>query len=184
MRTAVLIDGENVWRCLENIIGRKVHIDKAIDWKGLFKFLESLGYEVTIARFYANPFAIRNPNAANNLESMGIKVILARSTMKENGPKSTADIVMIVDGMSIAYERPIDAFVIVSGDGDFLPFAQKVRELGKDVLFATFLEYTARPIKEMFQVVNLLDFSILGEDIYVNAEESSFQRVEGKAPSV
>ncbi|AAL81438.1 NYN domain-containing protein [Pyrococcus furiosus DSM 3638] len=165
MKAAVLIDGENVVMCLKNALGGKVQLDRDIDWRKFFEYLKSLGYEVTIARIYANPFIfLKNPHIANNLEKMGIKVVLAESTMKENGPKSTTDATMIVDGMSILYERPaIDALIIVSGDRDFLPLAEKARELGRTVLFVAFPDSTANVIKNRYQVINLLEFSGLNE---------------------
>ncbi|ADT85215.1 NYN domain-containing protein [Thermococcus barophilus] len=181
MKAAVLIDGENVVMCLRDVVGGKVHLDKDINWKKFFKYLESLDYEVTIARIYANPFIfLKNPHIANNLEKMGIKVVLADSTMKENGPKSTTDATMIVDGISILYERPaIDAIVIVSGDRDFLPLAEKAKELGRTVLFAAFPDSTANVIKNRYQVINLLEFSVLNatfdNNIYPNIEEISVQ---------
>ena len=180
VKAAVLIDGENVVMYLRDVVGGKVQLDKHIDWKRFFEHLESLGYEVTIVRIYANPFVfLKNPHIANNLEKMGIKVVLADSTKKENRPKSTTDATMIVDGMSILYERSvIDAIVIVSGDRDFLPLAEKARELGRTVLFAAFPDSTATIIKNRYQVINLLEFSVLNvtfDNVYSNVEGISVQ---------
>lgn len=180
MKAAVLIDGENVVMCLKDTLGRKVQLDRDIDWKGFFEYLASLGYEVIIARIYANPFIfLKNPHIANNLERMGIKVVLADSTMKENGPKSTTDTTMTAEGIRMLYERPVDTVVIVSGDRDFLPLAETARELGRTVLFAAFLDSTANILKNRYQVINLLNFSALNvtfdNNIYSNVEEISVQ---------
>ena len=180
MKAAVLIDGENVVMCLKDTLGRKVQLDRDIDWKRFFEYLESLGYEVIIARIYASPFVfLRDPHIANNLERMGIRVILTESTKRENGSKSVTDTMMTAEGIRMLYERPVDAVVIVSGDRDFLPLAETARELGRTVLFAAFLDSTANIIKNRYQVINLLEFSTLNvtfdNNIYSNIEEISAQ---------
>ncbi|KUJ98502.1 MAG: hypothetical protein PWP49_783 [Thermococcaceae archaeon] len=173
MKAAVLIDGENVVMALQNILARRVLLDKDLDWEGLFEYLKAHGYDVIIARIYANPFVLSNPHVINNLEKMGIRVVLSESTKNENGVKSTTDATMIVEGMEILYERPtVDAIVIVSGDRDFIPLADKAKELGKEVLFAAFLDSTANIIQKRYEVIDLLGFSILDEsfgDNYFNS---------------
>src|SRR5688572_19809866 len=48
--------------------------------------------------------------------------------------KNRADIALAVDAMDIVYRLPhIEIFVVVSGDGDYAPLANKLREMGKRV---------------------------------------------------
>ena len=49
--------------------------------------------------------------------------------------KNAADIELVVDTMSLASEAPwIEVFVIVSGDGGFVPLIRKLHQLGKFVI--------------------------------------------------
>jgi uncharacterized LabA/DUF88 family protein len=49
--------------------------------------------------------------------------------------KNRADIAMVVDALELALTRDyIDTFVVVSGDSDFTPLVQKMRELNKRVI--------------------------------------------------
>ncbi len=49
--------------------------------------------------------------------------------------KNSADIKMVVDALEICYAKPhIDAFALVSGDSDFTPLVNKLRENGKHTI--------------------------------------------------
>lgn len=50
--------------------------------------------------------------------------------------RNSSDIAMAVDGMEIAYSRPVDTFVIASSDSDFIPLVRKLRSMGKIVIGA------------------------------------------------
>ena len=52
------------------------------------------------------------------------------------GKKNSSDIAMAVDGMEIAFTRPIDTFVISSSDSDFIPLVRKLKSMGKTVIGA------------------------------------------------
>jgi len=160
----VLVDGENVVRTIEAILHRNIELDRDINWKKFFENLRTAGYDVIATKLYTNPYLVRYSRSINNLNAMGIKVVLTNSIKHENGFKSLTDSVMLVEGTSILYERPfIGALVIISGDQDFVPLAEKARELGKEVLFVSVPDVTARPIKERFEVWNLLEFIVINE---------------------
>jgi uncharacterized LabA/DUF88 family protein len=56
--------------------------------------------------------------------------------------KNAADIELVVDCLRFATERDsIEVFVIVSGDGDFVPLVRRLHELGKYVVGATLAEH-------------------------------------------
>lgn len=49
--------------------------------------------------------------------------------------KNSADIRLVVDALDLSYTKPhVDTFVIVSGDSDFSPLVQKLRENAKRVI--------------------------------------------------
>jgi outer membrane biosynthesis protein TonB len=56
--------------------------------------------------------------------------------------KNAADIELVVDCLRFATERDsIEVFVIVSGDGDFVPLVRRLHELGKYVVGATLAQH-------------------------------------------
>lgn len=163
-KTVVLVDGENVVETTRAALDRDIELDKDISWKKFLENLRTAGYDVIAIKLYINPYLAKRCRSINNLNAMGIKVVLTNSTKHENRFKSLTDSVMLVEGTSILYERPfIEALVIISGDRDFVPLAEKARELGKEVLFVSVPDVTARPIKERFEVWNLLEFIVTNE---------------------
>ncbi|TXL57236.1 NYN domain-containing protein [Aeromicrobium terrae] len=83
--------------------------------------------------------------------------------------KNAADIELVVDCLRFATEREsIEVFVIVSGDGDFVPLVRRLHELGKYVVGATLAEHDVN--------------SLLREeaDLYVSIPRPT---VEKKAPA-
>jgi len=66
------------------------------------------------------------------------------------------DINIAVDMISLAYEDVYDRAILVSGDGDFLPVVEKLKDLGKDVEIWAF----------KYSLANVLMESIDQNDIY------------------
>ncbi|MHA1729838.1 MAG: NYN domain-containing protein [Promethearchaeota archaeon] len=58
------------------------------------------------------------------------------------------DIQIAIDIISGAYENAFDTAVLVSGDGDFLPVAQKINELDKSLEIWAFKYSLANTLKE------------------------------------
>lgn len=56
----------------------------------------------------------------------------------DHGNKNAADIELVVDALEVAADMPwIELFVIVSGDGDFVPLIRRLHALGKRSFVAT-----------------------------------------------
>ena len=61
-----------------------------------------------------------------------------RKNAEEGRRKNAADVQIVVDALSVAVEAPwVDVFVIVSGDGDFIPLVRRLQYLGKYVIGVT-----------------------------------------------
>ncbi|MHA1986127.1 MAG: LabA-like NYN domain-containing protein [Promethearchaeota archaeon] len=58
------------------------------------------------------------------------------------------DIKIAIDMISLAYENAYDTVVLVSGDGDFVPVASKVKELDKKVEVWAFKYSLAKTLRE------------------------------------
>ncbi|MCP4806486.1 MAG: NYN domain-containing protein [Proteobacteria bacterium] len=65
------------------------------------------------------------------------------------GDKNRADVALVVDCMELAFTRDyIDTYVVVSGDSDFTPLIQKLREMNKRVMGVGTRRSTSRLIVE------------------------------------
>ena len=113
---AVLIDLENVGL-------------SSIQW--LFDQISDIG-RIIVKRAYAD-WSIEASKKEQLLE-LGIEAIpLVRST---SGGKNASDIRLAIDAVDLQFTSPVDTFVIVSSDSDFVPLISKLRSAGKTVLGA------------------------------------------------
>jgi len=114
-QVGVLIDFENVGF-------------KAIRW--VFDQISDIG-RIIVKRAYANWY---DNKQSNDLLELGIELIqVFRSN--ESG-KNSSDIRLAIDAIELLYRYPIDTFIIVSSDSDFVPLVNKLRGEGKTVIGA------------------------------------------------
>ncbi len=70
----------------------------------------------------------------DQLLEFGVELIhLFRST---SSGKNASDIRLVIDAVDLLYSSPVDTFVIVSSDSDFVPLTSKLRSAGKTVIGA------------------------------------------------
>ncbi|MFC1910069.1 NYN domain-containing protein [Chloroflexota bacterium] len=113
---AVLIDLENM------SLG-------SIQW--LFDQVSDVG-RIILKRAYAD-WTLESSKRVQLLE-LGIEPVpLIRST---SGGKNASDIKLGIDAVDLLYTSPVDTFVIVSSDSDFVPLVSKLRAAGKIVFGA------------------------------------------------
>ena len=113
---AVLIDYENVG------LG-------SIQW--LFDQMSDLG-RVIVKRAYAD-WSLAS-NQRNDLLELGIDAVHLFQTASSG--KNASDIRLAIDAIELLYGSPVDTFVIVSSDSDFVPLVSKLRAAGKTVIGA------------------------------------------------
>ncbi|MFC1939915.1 NYN domain-containing protein [Chloroflexota bacterium] len=115
-QVAVLIDVENVGL-------------NTIQW--LFDQISDVG-RIIIKKAYAD-WTIAG-NKRDQLLELGIEPIqLFRSS---SSGKNSSDIRLAIDAVDLLYSSPVDTFVIVSSDSDFVPLVGKLRAAGKIVFGA------------------------------------------------
>jgi len=102
-RVAVLVDGENV----SHLLATEILLGAGRSGK------------VTVRRVYGDVALLRGWEADTRFS--------ARHT-GHGRSKNTADINLVIEAMDLAHDRLVDAFVIVSSDGDFAPLATRLRE--------------------------------------------------------
>jgi len=113
---AVLIDFENTGL-------------KSIQW--LFDQVSDIG-RIIVKRAYAD-WSVESDKRDQLLE-LGVEPVhLFRSS---GGGKNSSDIRLAIDAIELLHQSPVDTFVIVSSDSDFVPLVSKLRAAGKTVIGA------------------------------------------------
>ena len=116
-QVAVLIDVENVG------LG-------SIQW--LLDQISDYG-RVTIKRAYADWSSVTRGTRGQMVE-LGIEPVHLFHVTASG--KNASDIRLVIDAIDLLYQTPIDIFVIVSSDSDFVPLVSKLRAGGKLVIGA------------------------------------------------
>lgn len=121
---------------IENMLGGGKH-PQALDivqfMRAIYEHYRELVSEFAITRAYANwlePYLreVRRELHVADIDPVQIFRFIGKVD-------NAADAEMIVDAISIAYERPeLDVFVLATGDGAFAPVATKLHELGRTVV--------------------------------------------------
>jgi uncharacterized protein (TIGR00288 family) len=125
VRIGLFIDYENL------AIGARDDLKMEFDFAPIADALAERG-RVVVRRAYADWSRFekdRNMLTDNHVEL--IEIPQRRGMVRKNA----ADIKMAVDAMELAFERDyVTTFVICTGDSDFSPLVQKLRELNKSVI--------------------------------------------------
>ena len=113
---AVLIDYENV----------------GLDYsQSLLDQVSDMG-RIIIKRAYADWSAQRSKR--DQLLELGIEAMHHFRSTKSG--KNSSDISLAIDAVDLLHNAPVDTFVIVSSDSDFVPLVSKLRAAGKSVIGA------------------------------------------------
>ena len=115
-QVAVLIDFENVGL-------------SSIQW--LFEEISDVG-RLIVRRAYADWSDARNRQRDQLLE-LGVEPI---HLFHSASGKNSSDIRLAIDAVELLHQSPVDTFVIVSSDSDFVPLVSKLRAAGKHVIGA------------------------------------------------
>jgi uncharacterized protein (TIGR00288 family) len=85
---------------------------------------------VTIKRAYSD-WSVQREKRDQLLE-LGIEAV--HHFRSNRSGKNSSDIVLAIDAVDLLYGAPVDTFVIVSSDSDFVPLVSKLRAAGKGVI--------------------------------------------------
>ena len=140
---AVFIDLENMFGGYSNGVSG-VPLSRML--REIRQFVEGLqiGSSAATTKAYANWMVAgmstyRREMLENAVEPVQIFSYVGTGKNPEEGRrKNAADVQIVVDALSVAVEAPwVDVFVIVSGDGDFIPLVRRLQYLGKYVIGVT-----------------------------------------------
>ncbi|MEC5185500.1 uncharacterized LabA/DUF88 family protein [Cryobacterium sp. MP_3.1] len=140
---AVFIDLENMFGGYNNGVSG-VPLSRML--REIRQFVEGLeiGSSAATTKAYANWMVAgmstyRREMLENAVEPVQIFSYTGTGKNADEGRrKNAADVQIVVDALSVAVEAPwVDVFVIVSGDGDFIPLVRRLQYLGKYVIGVT-----------------------------------------------
>jgi uncharacterized LabA/DUF88 family protein len=149
-RVGVFIDVQNLYYSAKNLHGKKVHfgniVKEAVAGR---KLIRAIAYVVRTESKEEQPFF-------EALYSMGIETREKDLQIFQSGlKKADWDVGLAVDAIRLA--PSLDAIVIVSGDGDYLPLIEYLQSMGKQVEVAAFGETTSSKLEE--QADDVIDLS-------------------------
>ncbi len=131
-RIALFID-------FENLVTRTGILPDAFDLQPALDTLLEKG-KVVFRRAYAD--WTRFSGATQRLHDLGVELIDVPPSTRAG--KNGADVRLVIDALELAYLREhIDTFVIASGDSDFVPLANKLRENDRTVIGMAVRESTS-----------------------------------------
>ncbi|KKW42802.1 MAG: hypothetical protein UY92_C0003G0008 [Candidatus Magasanikbacteria bacterium GW2011_GWA2_56_11] len=151
-RVGVFIDVQNLYYSAKNLFGMKVNFGNIVKESVLNrKLIRSIAYVVRTESKEEQPFF-------EALYNLGIETREKDLQIFSTGlKKADWDVGLAVDAIRLA--PSLDAIVIVSGDGDYLPLVDYLQSMGKQVEVAAFGGTTSGRLIEAAD-----DFLDLGRD--------------------
>src|SRR3989338_7031078 len=149
-RVGVFIDVQNLYYSAKNLHGMKVNfgniVKEAVAGR---KLIRAIAYVVRTETQEEKPFFEALYNLGIETREKDLQTFA--SGMK----KADWDVGLAVDAIRLA--PSLDAIVVVSGDGDYLPLVEYLQSVGKQVEIAAFGETTSSKLVE--QADDVLDLS-------------------------
>lgn len=138
-RVGVFIDVQNMYYSAKNLFNKKVNfgniVKEAVAGR---KLIRSIAYVVRTESQEEQPFF-------EALYKLGIETREKDLQIFNSGMKKADwDVGLAVDAIRLS--SSLDAIVIVSGDGDYLPLIEYLRSMGKQVEVVAFSETTSSKI--------------------------------------
>lgn len=140
-RVGIFIDTQNLYHCAKNIYGAKVNFDQVVK-DGLS------GRSLTRAVAYVTTTESGDEkNFFDALEKMGIETKTKNLQIFAGGSKKANwDIDLAIDAIKLASK--LDAIILVTGDGDFVPLVEYLQNVGCQVEVMSFGKATSAKLIE------------------------------------
>jgi len=119
-RVGIFIDTQNLYHCAKNIYGAKVNFDQVVkDGLAGRQLIRAVAYVITTE-------AGDEKNFFEALGKMGIETKTKNLQIFAGGAKKADwDVGMAVDAIKLAPK--LDAIILVTGDGDFVPLVEYLK---------------------------------------------------------
>ncbi|HRH23706.1 MAG TPA: NYN domain-containing protein [Candidatus Magasanikbacteria bacterium] len=140
-RVGVFIDVQNMYYSGKNLFQRKVNFGAIVkEAVGNRKLIRAIAYVVRTEAQDEQPFFEALYNLGIETREKNLQIF--SSGMK----KADWDVGLAVDAIRLS--NSLDAIVIVSGDGDYLPLVEYLRSMGKQVEVLAFGETTSSLLRD------------------------------------
>lgn len=141
-RVGIFIDTQNLYHSAKNIYGAKVNFDQVVKEGLAGRFLtRAVAYVITTETGEEKGFF-------EALEKMGIETKTKNLQIFAGGAKKGDwDVGLAVDAIKLAPK--LDAVVLVTGDGDFVPLVEFLKSQGCQVEVASFGKSTSSRLIEV-----------------------------------
>ena len=151
-RVAIIIDTQNLYHSAKNLYKSKVNFAEVVQAAlGKRKLIRAVAYVVNTESGEEQPFF-------EALEKIGIEIKTKDLQIFFGGAKKADwDVGMAVDAIKMAHK--VDAVVLATGDGDFIPCVEYVKSLGCQVEAITFGRSASSGLRDAVD-----DFTDLDED--------------------
>ena len=125
-RVGIFIDTQNLYHCAKNIYGAKVNFDQVVkDGLAGRSLTRAVAYVITTE-------SGEEKNFFEALEKIGIETKTKNLQIFAGGAKKADwDVGLAVDAIKLAPK--LDAVIIVSGDGDYVPLVEYLQNVGCQV---------------------------------------------------
>ncbi len=166
-RVAVLIDTQNLYHSAKNLYKSKVNFGAVVKAAlGDRKLIRALSYVVNTESGEEAPFF-------EALEKVGIEIKTKDLQIFYGGAKKADwDVGLAIDAIKLSHK--VDAIVLASGDGDFVPLVEYVKSQGCQVEVITFGRSASSRLREV--VDDFIDLDERPQDFligYKNARRGS-----------
>ena len=141
-RVAVLIDTQNLYHSAKNLYKAKVNFGNVVKAAvGDRKLIRALSYVVNTESGEEAPFF-------EALEKVGIEIKTKDLQIFFGGAKKADwDVGLAIDAIKLAHK--VDAIILASGDGDFIPLVEYVKSQGCRVEVITFGRSASGRLREV-----------------------------------
>lgn len=149
-RVAVLIDTQNLYHSAKNLYKSKVNFGAVVKATlGERKLIRALSYVVNTEGGEEAPFF-------EALEKVGIEIKTKDLQIFYGGAKKADwDVGLAIDAIKLAHK--VDAIVLASGDGDFVPLVEYVKSMGCQVEVVAFGRSSSSRLREVVDDFTDLD---------------------------
>ena len=140
-RVAIIIDTQNLYHSGKNLYKAKVNFGAVVKAAlGDRKLIRAISYVVNTESGEEQPFF-------EALEKVGIEIKTKDLQIFYGGAKKADwDVGMAIDAIKMAHK--VDAIVLATGDGDFIPCVEYVKSLGCQVEAITFGRSASGKLRE------------------------------------
>lgn len=176
---AVFVDFENIYISIRNKYGEQPNFDSIRDK------CQEYG-RVTIARAYADWYRyprVTNALYANSIEPMYVPTYYYDRDEGRIGRaiKNSVDIHMCIDCMKTLYTHPnIDTYVVITGDRDFIPLINAIRQQGKRAIVIGVADAASSHLAQSADEFLFYSQIVGGMDDDDDEEETGVRRSGGK----